>query len=99
MADDIATVPKWSANVHNARTARGCEDDQEERKEPSQLAENDPDSAATLSTTVSVQEADMRADAEESVNFAMRMCQDQTSCNKYFALVRPGWSRSEGWCT
>ena len=62
-----------------------------------ELAENDPDSAATLSTTVSVQEADTKADAGKSVSFAMRKCQDPTSCNKYFALVRP--SRSEGWCT
>ena len=37
------------------------------------LPENDPDSAATLSTTVSVQEADTKAGAEKSVRFAMRM--------------------------
>ena len=63
------------------------------------LAENHLVSAATLSTTVSVQETDTKADAEKSVSFAMRMCQDQTSCKKYFALVWPEWSKSEGWCT
>ena len=57
------------------------------------LAEQHLDTMVTLSATVSEQEEDTRADVEESTRFAMRMCQDQISCNKYFVHVWPNWSR------
>ena len=44
------------------------------------LAERDPDAVVTLSATVSEQEADAKADVAKSIRFAMRVCQDQTTC-------------------
>ena len=57
------------------------------------MAEKDPDSVVTRLATVSEQGADTKTDAEELIRFAMRRRQDQTSCNKNFALVWPRWSR------
>ena len=57
------------------------------------LAERNPDTMVTLSVTVNERETDSKADIEESTKFAMRVCQDQISRNRYFAHVWLRWSK------
>ena len=56
------------------------------------LSEEDPDAVVTPSATVSEQGTDTKADAEESMGVAMKMCQDWTSWKTYLAQVLPRWS-------
>ena len=94
MIDDKVTVPGGQQVHTNAGTIRGCEDDQEDIAglHHEGAGGEGPDTMVTLSATVSEQEPDTRADVEESMSFVMRMCEDQISCNKYFAHVWLRWS-------
>ena len=81
MVDDIVAVPGGQqvhamlVQLEAAKMTKKTEQDLVLKA----LAEKDPDTIVTLSATVIELEADTRADVEESIKFAIRMCQDQSS--------------------
>ena len=83
MVDDIVAVPGGQqvhamlVQLEAAKMTKKTEQDLVLKA----LAEKDPDTIVTLSATVIELEADTRADVEESIKFAIRMCQDQSSRN------------------
>ena len=63
------------------------------------MAQGNPDTMVTLSQTVNEQETGTKVNIKESTIFAMRMCPEQISHNKYFAAcvaeTGRGWSMPE----